>query len=425
MKTKEALRKKQIYEAIILFLTFIACMIPRYSQTHFLKLHIGIMVSVYSLLVFLMRIVTLRINKVRIPKEETTFIILLLAVIAGLPRSIELNDWLHYLVYVSGMLFYYQLVMRVKSDDFPRKLAITLVVALCVHLAIGLFEITAHSYLFPTGEIARRLYGNVPISIFRNMNDYATFVATMLPFSIHFFLSEKKPAVRVIAALISGISMLFVIKSECRGAILTVIACLATFMFLLSNNRRYQSFAVFIILGAVLIIVFNSSVRQTALRILQNNSINAESASDSTRINLIRNGLYYLQQTYGFGVGPGNLHYYFDHDTIYNIGKIRYMHNWYVELLVTFGVVVFILYMIFHLKTLGSLYKYSKSDHSLFGLKTAFFLSWFSFSIVCISSSTNVYSEWVWMYIGLITAVRTIIRNTLICHKRNPDEIKR
>lgn len=140
--------------------------------------------------------------------------------------------------------------------------------------------------------------------------------------------------------------------------------------------------------------------------------IDLSGSSDIARLNLIKNGLYFLKQTYGFGVGAGNLYNWLAERSIYYIGDLRFIHNWYIEVLVTFGVVFFILYMIFHGRILHKLYSHKYRTSSL---KTSFFLSFLCFSVVSISSSSNVYSEWVWMYLVVVSLYTLSLDKNGLC----------
>lgn len=150
-------------------------------------------------------------------------------------------------------------------------------------------------------------------------------------------------------------------------------------------------------------------VRTTLTNLLASNTIDLTGRSDIARLNLIKNGLYFLKQTHGLGVGAGNLYNWLADRSIYYIGDLRFIHNWYVEVLVTFGVAFFILYIIFHGRMLYKLYS---NKYHISSLKTTFFLSFVCFSVVSISSSSNVYSEWVWMYLVVVSLYMLSIRKT-------------
>jgi len=74
-------------------------------------------------------------------------------------------------------------------------------------------------------------------------------------------------------------------------------------------------------------------------------------------MNLIRNGLVFLSSTFGFGVGAGNIEYWMEHNPVYNTSSITNMHNWWIEILVAYGVIIFILYIVFFAKLFMNFYR--------------------------------------------------------------------
>ncbi|MBA4603918.1 O-antigen ligase family protein [Thermoactinomyces mirandus] len=77
-----------------------------------------------------------------------------------------------------------------------------------------------------------------------------------------------------------------------------------------------------------------------------------ESATD--RKFLILNGLNYLKDSNFMGIGPGNIEFL---NKKLDVVKAKNMHNWWVEILVNFGVIVFVLYMALYFWLLWRLWK--------------------------------------------------------------------
>ena len=84
-------------------------------------------------------------------------------------------------------------------------------------------------------------------------------------------------------------------------------------------------------------------------------------ASVYVRINLIRNSFIFLWQHLGLGVGAGNVEYHMAHFQIYNTYGILNVHNWWVEILANYGILIFVGFVAFYLGLFAKLYKaYSK-----------------------------------------------------------------
>lgn len=82
-----------------------------------------------------------------------------------------------------------------------------------------------------------------------------------------------------------------------------------------------------------------------------------ELGSLAIRINLLRNSLIFLVNSCGFGVGAGNVEYYMANSQVYDIGEALNVHNWWAEILVNYGLFVFVGYVLFYLGLLTKLYK--------------------------------------------------------------------
>jgi len=79
--------------------------------------------------------------------------------------------------------------------------------------------------------------------------------------------------------------------------------------------------------------------------------------STGVRINLAKNSLIFLGRTGGFGVGVGNAEYWMSNFPVYNTRGITNAHNWWDELLLDYGVFIFMGYVLFYLSLVAKLYK--------------------------------------------------------------------
>lgn len=128
--------------------------------------------------------------------------------------------------------------------------------------------------------------------------------------------------------------------------------------------------------------------------------------SDFIRINLIKNGMIFLKQSFFMGVGVGNIEYYMALYPKYYTGGITNIHNWWIEILVSSGVVVFIGYIAMYIQNmilLGMIPKISKDKDTIF-IANSFLGFMIAFIIASMSASSNITSEWLWVFWGLIFA---------------------
>ena len=399
--------KKNRYNSLIYVIVLLACLVPRYIST--LKIHLGLNISFFTIAVVAVAAITLRQIKI-IKNIEFSFFWIWFAFIAvSVWRTEKIGVWGYYVDWVLTAVLLQQIIYRFGDENTYENIVRALTDALFLHLLMGIYEITTHRYLFETGNISRRLYGHVAIGMFYNLNDYATFVTTMLPFAIYRFRTTQKKIEKVYCAFLTMCSLYLIAISESRGAILTlmVFICGSIYVFATRSTKNKLITGAGLAAFIAAFVVNVGGVRASLVHVLDRNTIDLTGGTDIARLNLIKNGLYFLKQTHGFGVGAGNLYNWLAERSIYHIGDLLFIHNWYVEILVTFGVVFFILYVIFHGKILYKLYsqKYRTSS-----LKTTFFLSFVCFSIVSISSSSNVYSEWVWMYLVTVSLYTLSLR---------------
>ena len=75
------------------------------------------------------------------------------------------------------------------------------------------------------------------------------------------------------------------------------------------------------------------------------------------RINLIRNGFSFLLSTWGFGVGAGNFESWMQTRALYPTRNIINPHNWYLEVLVNYGILIFVGYLVFYWSMLKKTYQ--------------------------------------------------------------------
>lgn len=386
--------------SIIYICVFLACLVPRYIATF--KIHIILNISFYAVLVFVVALTNIRRFRIYKEIEFSYFWIWLLFIVLSFWRSESINLWGYYVYYILTAVLFQQVLQTRCDDETYDYVILALTDALFLHLLMGIYEVTAHRYLFETGNIARRLYGHVAIGMFHNLNDYATFVTTMIPFCIYRFIKSNKTIGKIWSLFLLLSSLYLIIISESRGVIYTFIVfiCVGLFLFAKRKGRNALIVMIGLTIFVVAIVTNMGGIRSAINLVLVDNAIDLSTNNDTARLNLIKNGLYFVKETYGFGVGAGNLNNWLATKSIYPIGNLTYIHNWYIEILSTFGVIFFAIYAFFHIKVA---YKLGTQKNGRSSQKLCVFLSFICFSIVSISSSSNIYSEWVWMYLVLIS----------------------
>jgi len=279
------------------------------------------------------------------------------------------------------------------------------------HLAVSALAQTAHPGLRFT-----------PTTVFHNSNDYATYLVLSLPFILTWIRYYGGLVGRLLGGLmlIAGLYLLLVTNS--RANYLAVLVGSAFWFFFLLRFR--EKVRVSILIGSlvlVLLVVFPSDVQGifiTAgiqLDTLGNYSSRLTASSISVRADLIRNALTFFTNSFGFGVGAGNVEYHMANSRIYATFGIVNVHNWWVEILADYGLYIFLGYVAFYLRLLLNLYRaYGKlEDTTERMIGEGLLVSLVSFSLASISSSSIMALRAQWMLFAFALAFLNYLRTEL------------
>lgn len=133
-----------------------------------------------------------------------------------------------------------------------------------------------------------------------------------------------------------------------------------------------------------------------------------EKTSSNTRLNIIKNSLLMLKDSRFLGVGAGNFETYMEEyrETHYKVSKTN-AHNWWMEVLVNYGLPVFLIYLALYLWLLWRLlviYLKSAKEGDLFpkALSKGFLIMLIGFVLSSISPSSIMGMRTIWIAFGLI-----------------------
>ncbi len=316
------------------------------------------------------------------------------------------------------IVYYFSNIKDLKRSYY---LWVLILVAL---IPIGMWENLTGNHLSVSGLIGAPLVNKyMPSTVFGNPNDFATYIALSIPFIVSLIHYTKRIFVRLFGILVFSISFYLLIKTLSRANYIVIILEFIFFLvFLLSTRVRFKVILTICLVLLVLFIVnLNTILVQNLLR---NNIIFQQIQSilslwsleyDSTRIriNLIKNSLVFLQNSLGFGVGAGNAEYYMANYAIYNTWGLTNPHNWWVEILVNYGVVVFIGYILYYFSLFRNLYKiyFRLKDRLEKMICEALILGLFGFLFASISSSSIFALGFNWLFFAFALAFLNYYRN--------------
>jgi teichuronic acid biosynthesis protein TuaE len=283
-----------------------------------------------------------------------------------------------------------------------------------VILGIGVINHVLKIHL-PISRIytANPIYSYIPTSVFVNENDFASFISLSVFFILSGILYFKNTIVRVAGIILILVSVYMLEVTSSRANILAVLIGLGFWFLLLTNTKLKITLLFWSSLGAgTFSILFFDKVEALFNAVYQLvSSLVVTSGSDETstdiRINLLKNSMIFLQNTFGFGVGTGNSDFYMKNFAEYSTGNIVNVHNWWIEILVNYGVVIFTLYCLFYLYLLKELYVINRNIPEQSHLKLfsiALLLAMVVFPLSSVSPSSQIALNYFWVLYGFVIA---------------------
>lgn len=322
--------------------------------------------------------------------------------------TVDIRGWLNYNIYlyiatisviVSNYLF------NTIADFY--KLFKVLVSYSIVHNVIGWINVITGKYIFSTSPLIPdfREKGN-PLSLFNNTNDLATYLvfAVFLNLIIIDYTNSRFKKIIYIVNIISSLGLIY--ASMSRANYLALLLGIIAYFFLQSTKKNLL-YCITLIMTITGISVYSIPPIFRAINYFLNTKI--FNSGDAVRVDLVKNGMSFLRESFGIGVGAGNIPYYLEHYSPINIGTTYSLHNWWLDILVTYGFFIFILYLIYYGKLLGKLYNLKNTTDKFIRNTSISFLSiLFSYVIGSGSSSSNFPIMWLWIFFSIIIAFLNI-----------------
>lgn len=326
----------------------------------------------------------------------------------------DYDSWLKAVFYITvGFLCIWTFSVYLKEKmDFSRVFIIFFIM-LTVHNLIGLSEVSTGVYRFADltridryGQFGYNVAARTPVSMFGNTNDFATVITLGIFITYIVFTNTNSKILKSISILNVVTSVYLLMRTGSRANMLGLIVGSLVFIYL-SYYRKLTIKTILLIFG-ISLVIFNPFVvdKLLAFASVKFDFNFAGTGSDGVRLGLIKNGLLFLKETIGFGVGAGNIEFWVRNYKVYYTGTITNMHNWWMEILVGYGIFIFTGYVWTYLKMFKVFYKtYIKSDNKFIRTTSLGLLSLMSaFLVSAISSSSNVGSSWMWMLWGVVIA---------------------
>lgn len=277
-------------------------------------------------------------------------------------------------------------------------------------IPVGIWEVITGNHLpvsklFMTTHLKIRF---LPSTVFANPNDYATFIVLSIPFIISFIRYSNRIIARVLGSLILFIGLVLLFATFSRANYLALaVAFIFWFIFLLKPLSKFK-FLILLCVVIISLLIISPVKLERGIGILnqQIGSLGEKKGSVEVRLNLAKNVSFFLLDSYGFGVGAGNITYIMDKYKVFYTKNISNVHNWWLELLANYGFLFFGSYLIFYFSIMFSLWKiYKRLEHPAQKMICeALLVSLVSFSIASVSSSSIIAFQPMWLLFAFALA---------------------
>jgi teichuronic acid biosynthesis protein TuaE len=347
----------------------------------------------------------------------------------------EPNDAIKQIIFlftgISIVFFLVYYISDLRNLKFLYWLLILIFIAL---IPVGLWEIKTGEHLVMSTLLKEEKpwMKFFPTAVFTNQNDFAAYIALTLPMVLTWIRYYPNIYSRVIGiiVLITGVFLLVVTTSRsCYLAFFMGIAF--WFTFLLNKRKKIKIVAIGAICCIIVFIFFSGKLQSTLTVVgTEINTLSTigsqEDDSIDIRQNLIKNAIYFFTNSVGFGVGAGNAEYYMGRYAIYPIGTLVNVHNWWVEILLNYGVFIFAGYVILYMSLILNLWQaYRKlNNRTEKMICEALLVGLISFFMASISSSSIFAFSPQWIFFGFALAFLNYIRNTSITSSSEADNLK-
>ena len=291
-------------------------------------------------------------------------------------------------------------------------------------LILGIWEHLTWQHLPVSGYYleSRPYLQYLPTGVFHNPNDYATYLALSIPFAVGLVRYTKSIFIRLIGLVTIVTAFYFVVIVGSRANILAVLLEIAFFVLFMTNIKQKFKLIIILIMCSAVVLLFLPGPLQLFFSKLGgelmslSGSAGLRSGSVGIRINLIRNGLMFLYSTFGFGVGAGNAEYWMSNFPIYNTLGILNPHNWWLEILVNYGILLFFGYIAMYIGIMKNLFHIWRkaSNHKERMIAESLLLSLIGFLFASISSSSIMAFNPQWLLFAFALAFLNMKRNRMV-----------
>ncbi|ABP67392.1 hypothetical protein Csac_1807 [Caldicellulosiruptor saccharolyticus DSM 8903] len=284
-----------------------------------------------------------------------------------------------------------------------------------VNILVGYWEVITDKHLW-TSKIPLYNLHRTPSTFFANPNDFATYLVLYLPFILNFIVREKLLTLKKIVALtVTLLSVPLLILTTSRANYIGFVLALIVYFLLINNSERREylkhAFVIFlfliVLIGFKLDFGFLSKIGgMIATQLSSLSDFSTSSLTSNVRRELlIVYGLSFLYDYLFLGVGAGNSRVLMEKVRQYTVNVE--LHNWFLDVLVCYGLIVFALYVIWIFYVIYKLLHVKGSNNKLKLPAVSTIASLAAFGISSISSSKMIEMRIMWFLFALALFIIT------------------
>ncbi|MFB8189659.1 O-antigen ligase family protein [Microbacterium sp. NPDC055988] len=203
-------------------------------------------------------------------------------------------------------------------------------------------------------------------SLFGNPNAFALFLLASSVVFMPYAVSARRPIVRVLYYALQLSTLYFMIESGSRtGLTCLLVVMVITLWHLLHKRDLARMLLILVVIALVAVQALTASGTAFFNDLRENSLFTSDDGSFLLRFNLVRNGLLFASESPLIGIGPDQYEaHMLTRQDLYPTSFIINPHNGFVEMLSQYGIVVFLLFVLFLLQTAVSAWKLMRSASS-------------------------------------------------------------
>ena len=318
------------------------------------------------------------------------------------------------IILFEAFLFVYYGQRLITDTGKLKKVLNSLFAALVFHNFLGWMEVSTKVYLFSIYSEKYSMYG-YPVSTFTNTNNFAFYLSLMAILLLIAISIEKRKLQKVIYICLLVSSLVLNVKTGSRGSVIALLAGVLIYVLLMAKSRKIVFRIIAVAAVIALFLWLNPGVYSYILEIIGKAfdiNTSASTGTDYYRMNAYANGLDFYFDTYGLGVGPGNVEYWMTNYGTRFTNNIPNLHNWWLEILVGSGTVIAAIVAVTWIKYYIKLIKAYRSDKTRNEARYII-CGAISFGVVfaigCISPSTLYSFEWPWALLAVFFLAQRVV----------------